>query len=166
VTDWEPLELSAVPIPADPGAQFRSHDADGGATNDAEWHEVDAYIEALDPIIAEEAERSARAVQTRCAALLTSLRMSTRQVGEGDLSAVIDALERHHRKLMHRPPTMVELAERRFGGIENVPAELLKACRAIDDDTDEPDEPDEPDGREPPGISHTSIQHRIGGGYR
>lgn len=24
VTDWEPLEVSAVPIPADPGAQFRS----------------------------------------------------------------------------------------------------------------------------------------------
>lgn len=24
ITDWEPLELSAVPIPADPGAQFRA----------------------------------------------------------------------------------------------------------------------------------------------
>lgn len=28
VTDWEPLEISAVPIPADPGAQTRSAQAD------------------------------------------------------------------------------------------------------------------------------------------
>lgn len=30
VVDWEPLEISAVPIPADPGAQMRSADADAG----------------------------------------------------------------------------------------------------------------------------------------
>lgn len=30
VTDWEPLEVSAVPIPADPGAQFRSEAPAGG----------------------------------------------------------------------------------------------------------------------------------------
>jgi hypothetical protein len=28
VVDWEPLELSAVPVPADAGAQFRSHEVD------------------------------------------------------------------------------------------------------------------------------------------
>lgn len=28
VVDWEPLELSAVPVPADPGSQFRSAGAD------------------------------------------------------------------------------------------------------------------------------------------
>jgi len=30
VTDWEPLEISAVPIPADPGAQIRSAEPTGG----------------------------------------------------------------------------------------------------------------------------------------
>lgn len=31
VVDWEPLEVSAVPIPADPGAQIRSETKDGDA---------------------------------------------------------------------------------------------------------------------------------------
>lgn len=33
VTDWEPLEISAVPVPADPGSQIRATDREQGTTH-------------------------------------------------------------------------------------------------------------------------------------
>lgn len=68
VVDWEPLEISAVPIPADPGAQMRSQEAAGKrATNTCVVHRADA-TPATDAADAEHHEESAMADANAAAA--------------------------------------------------------------------------------------------------
>ena len=62
VTDWEPCEISAVPIPADPGAQTRSADT-------------------LFPCVVTQAERAAPAAASLVETVATRLRMNARRLG-------------------------------------------------------------------------------------
>ena len=52
VTDWEPIEISAVPIPADPGAQVRSEGAPGETL-------YDCVVTRAEPAVAAAAPRDA-----------------------------------------------------------------------------------------------------------
>lgn len=62
VTDWEPCEISAVPIPADPGAQTRSSGT-------------------LFPCVVTQAERAAPTAASLIETVATRLRMNARRLG-------------------------------------------------------------------------------------
>lgn len=88
VTLWEPMELSAVPIPADPGAQVRA----APATAEHEAGDVPArvarFLEAARAIGTEEATRAGEAVRTRCQAVLNEICPGLRLGGCGEAAAV------------------------------------------------------------------------------